>query len=229
MLVGLVLSLGTSFLFSGQQDFTHISPVNIIVSTLLGTCLLWMVRIGVKTIYDVSLRSINSKYAYIYGVKLGGIAIAKHIRNENPTRFDLKGFISDDKTVEDKILMGVKVHKLDENLIQTMIDEGIEALIVSPYRKEAFRNNEHLIDDLIKAGIHIYVTQQAQEWDEVNDDDLMPQLKEISIEDLLPREEFIIDMKDVGKQLTGKCIMITGSAGSIGQEIVRQVCEFEPD
>ena len=189
MLVGLVLSLGTSFLFSGQQDFTHISPVNIILSTLLGT---------------------------------------KHIRNENPARFDLKGFISDDKTVEDKILMGVKVHKLDENLIQTMIDEGIEALIVSPYRKEAFRNNEHLIDDLIKAGIHIYVTQQAQEWDEVNDDDLMPQLKEISIEDMLPREEFIIDMKDVGKQLAGKCIMITGSAGSIGQEIVRQVCEFEP-
>ena len=228
MLVGLVLSLGTSLLLSGQQDFTHISPVNIILSTLLGTCLLWMVRIGVKTIYDVSLRSINSKYAYIYGVKLGGIAIAKHIRNENPARFDLKGFISDDKTVEDKILMGVKVHKLDENLIQTMIDEGIEALIVSPYRKEAFRNNEHLIDDLIKAGIHIYVTQQAQEWDEVNDDDLMPQLKEISIEDLLPREEFIIDMKDVGKQLTGKCIMITGSAGSIGQEIVRQICEFEP-
>ena len=124
MAVGFVLSLGTYLLLSGEEDYRHITPVNIILSTLLGTCLLWMVRIGVKTIYDVSLRSINSKYAYIYGVKLGGIAIAKHIRNENPARFDLKGFISDDKTVEDKILMGVRVHKLDENLIQTMIDEG---------------------------------------------------------------------------------------------------------
>ena len=228
MAVGFVLSLGTYLLLSGEEDYRHITPVNIILSTLLGTCLLWMVRIGVKTIYDVSLRSINSKYAYIYGVKLGGIAIAKHIRNENPARFDLKGFISDDKTVEDKILMGVRVHKLDENLIQTMIDEGIEALIVSPYRKDAFRNNEQLIDDLIKAGIHIYVTQQAQEWDEVNNDDLMPQLKEISIEDLLPREELTIDMNSVGQQLTGKCIMITGSAGSIGQEIVRQICDFRP-
>ncbi|MBR2778280.1 MAG: polysaccharide biosynthesis protein [Prevotella sp.] len=228
MAVGFVLSLGTYLLLSGEEDYRHITPVNIILSTLLGTCLLWMVRIGVKTIYDVSLRSINSKYAYIYGVKLGGIAIAKHIRNENPARFDLKGFISDDKTVEDKILMGVRVHKLDENLIQTMIDEGIEALIVSPYRKDAFRNNEQLIDDLIKAGIHIYVTQQAQEWDEVNNDDLMPQLKEISIEDLLPREELTIDMNSVGQQLKGKCIMITGSAGSIGQEIVRQICDFRP-
>lgn len=91
-----------------------------------------MVRIGVKTVYDITLTSIHSKYAYIYGVKNGGIAIAKHIRNQNPARFDLKGFISDDPKEENKILMGVRVHRLDAELMKAMTEEGIEALIVSP-------------------------------------------------------------------------------------------------
>ena len=175
-----------------HELFSYLTAVHILLATVLATFLLWLVRIGVKTIYDVTIKSIHSKYAYIYGVKNGGIAIAKHIRNENPARFDLKGFISDDRRVENKILMGVRVHKLDVELVKTMTDEGIEALIVSPYRKEAFLKNEALIDELIKAGIHIYFTQEAQEWEKVIGG-ASPELKEISIEDLLPREEINVE------------------------------------
>ena len=226
-LFGLTLTEIAHFLLRGHETFSYLTTIHILLATILATFLLWLVRIGVKTVYDVTLTSIHSKYAYIYGVKNGGIAIAKHIRNENPARFDLKGFISDDRKVEDKILMGVRVHGLDETLLQTMTEEGIEALIVSPYRKETFLKNETFIDELIKAGIHIYLTQEAQEWDKVIGGE-SPQLKEVSIEDLLPREEIVIDMKSVGEQLTGKCILITGSAGSIGKELVQQVCKYNP-
>ena len=137
-LLGLTMSVGAHFLLCQHETYSYLTTVHILLATILATFLLWLVRIGVKTVYDVTLRGIHSKYAYIYGVKNGGIAIAKHIRNENPARFDLKGFISDDRKVEDKILMGVRVHKLDEELVSTMTDEGIESLIVSPYRKETF-------------------------------------------------------------------------------------------
>ena len=227
ILLGMVLTLGAQLLLCGHRTFSYITPVNIILASILATCVMWMVRIAVKTLYDVSLASIDSKYAYIYGVKNGGIAIAKHIRNENPARFDLRGFVSDDKMEEDKILMGVRVHRLDDQLVQTMVDEGIEALIISPYRAKAFRENEKLQDELIKAGIHIYVTQQAKEWDGTESSP-KTQLKEISIEDLLPRDEIVVDMESVGEQLKDKCIMITGSAGSIGKEMVLQVAEYKP-
>ncbi len=226
-LLGLVLAEVARLLLSKYEPYSYLTAIHILLATVMATFLLWMVRIAVKTIYDVTLTSIHSKYAYIYGVKNGGIAIAKHIRNENPVRFDLKGFISDDRKMENKILMGARVHVLDDKLIQTMKDEGIEALIVSPYRKEVFLKNELLLDELIQAGIHIYITQEAQEWEQVIGG-ASPQLKEISIEDLLPRDEIEVDMQSVGERLTGKCIMITGSAGSIGQEIVKQICLYKP-
>lgn len=229
--VGFAVLFGTAFTYAlhypmyESSYFVHISGREIIIASILSTLLLWMTRILVKTLYDVSLVSINAKYAYIYGVKNGGIGIAKRIRNEKPTRFQLRGFVSDDKNTEDKYLMGVKVHKLDDKLIENMKDNGIEALIVSPFRARTFRNNEKLQDELMKAGIHIYMTQEEKEWDE---NDEAPQLKEISIEDLLPRDEIQVDMKSVGAQLTGKRIVITGSAGSIGSEMVRQIAVYKP-
>ena len=228
MLTGILLTLAAIILLVHYKAFSYITPLYAIVATVLATCLLWMVRIAVKTVYDVSLASIDSKYAYIYGVKNGGIGIAKHIRNEKPMRFMLKGFVSDDKTEEDKILMGVRVHRLDDDLIQNMVDEGIEALIVSPYRAAAFRNNEQLQDELMKAGIHIYMTQQAQEWDGSDDSITQPQLTEISIEDLLPRDEIQVDMKSVASHITDCTIMITGAAGSIGSEMVAQIAALRP-
>lgn len=229
MLTGMLLTQIAVMLLYHHDAFSYIKPVYPIVATILATCVLWMVRIAVKTIYDVSLASIDSKYAYIYGVKNGGIAIAKHIRNENPVRFDLKGFVSDDKTEEDKILMGVRVHRLDENLIQTMVEEGIEALIVTPYRVSAFRKNEALQDELIKAGIHIYMTQQAKEWDnDQSSEDAKPQLKEISIEDLLPRDEIQVDLESIAPHISGTTVMITGAAGSIGSEMVKLIADLHP-
>ena len=231
MLLGLILTVIAIYLLSGFKAFSYIRLIYAIVATFLATCILWMVRIAVKTVYDVSLASIDSKYAFIYGVRNGGIALAKHIRNENPVRFDLRGFVSDEKTEEDKILMGVRVYRLDDHLIDIMKREGVEALIITPSRQAAFRDNEKLQDDLIKAGIHIYISEQAKEWGTDAQDiqtEQGPQLKEISIEDLLPRDEIMIDMNSLKNNIKGYSILITGAAGSIGSEMVRQIAPLNP-
>ena len=225
MLFGTVIAYVIHYVFANQEVFTHFRGREIVVGSVLATFLMWAVRMFVKTVYDVSYASVHSKRTFIYGVKNGGIGIAKHIRNEKPTRFQLKGFVSDETEKKDYILMGVKVHYLDEHLLDIMKEENIEAIIISPFRLREFRNNTKFQNALIDAGIKIYMTQEETEW---NEDALKPQLKEISIEDLLPRDEIQVDMESVGCQLTGHCIMVTGSAGSIGSEMVRQIAIYNP-
>ena len=230
MIFGTVCSYVLHMLFKNEGPlFGIVTGAQIFSAFALGTFLLWILRIMVKTFYDVAFASKRSRRTYIFGVKNDGIAIAKHIRAEKPMRFHLKGFATVEKEMESHVLMGVKVHMVDENLVADMIANKIEVLIVSPFRLPIFRHNQQLQDDLIKAGIHIFITQQEKEMSkngEVASE--TTQLKEISIEDLLPRDEIQVDMKSVGEQLTGKCIMITGSAGSIGSEMVRQIAIYNP-
>ena len=240
--VGYAMMLGTvmSYVFYRVMALLHVNSMMFIsgrqmLSTLVGgTLALWVLRMGVKMFYDILFASQRAKRTYIFGVKNDGIAIAKHIRSEKPMRFLLKGFVTVEKEMDGHVLMGKKVRMADDNIVETLKAERIEVLIVSPYRLSAFRKKQELQDELIKAGIKIFVTQSAKELgdDNLPDSDTLqseaPQLREISIEDLLPRNEIQVDMEAVGKQLRGKCIMITGSAGSIGSEMVRQIAIYEP-
>ncbi|MBQ7663170.1 MAG: polysaccharide biosynthesis protein [Prevotella sp.] len=212
--------------FGAVNLFTHLRGREILVASVLSTLVMWGVRMFVKTMYDLFYANVHAMRTYIYGVKNGGIGIAKNIRTEKPTRFLLRGFITDDPDFRDYVLMGVKVYRLNEDIVAQMKENHIEAIIISPLRLRAFRKNIELQNQLIEAGIKIYMTQEEREWGEDTLD--KPQLKEISIEDLLPRDEIEVDMMAVGKLLTGKCIMITGSAGSIGSEMVRQIAIYNP-
>lgn len=195
----------------------------IVLASLLSTLLLWAVRVLVKTVFDVSLADYNIKNAYIYGIDDGGIGLAKQIRNAKPMKFKLCGFISDDDGNRNMHLMGCKVYPLDENVIKTMNKNNIKILLISPVAIKQFRDNKKFQDELLSADIKIYIPT-TKEWN-VNE---VQQLKEVSIEDLLPRDEISIDMESVGMMLRGKRIMITGSAGSIGSEMVRQISEYNP-
>ena len=231
--VGFAMLLGTAVVlvltaFCGDADaLSYFKRNDIIAAAVIATLLLWAVRMFVKTFYDVSFVGKNARSAFIYGVRSGGVGIAKHIRTEKPMRFHLKGFISDDRHSDNHTLMGVKVHTLDGTLVERMKDMGIDSVIVSPYRLDDFRRNVEFQDQLIKAGIHIFITQEEKEWTDA-DEISTAELKEISIEDLLPREEIQVDMKSVASQLTGKRILVTGSAGSIGSELVRQIAAYSP-
>ena len=170
----------------------------------------------------------KAERAFIYGVKQGGVSLAKSIQNQDPARFVLAGFISDLTEIGNRYLMGVKVYPNNEDLIGVMRRLQADVLLVSPLKVEAIRNNQEMVDRLIKANIKIYMTPAAQEWDGRSDLS-HTQLREVNIEDLLPRDKIEIDLEAVRKQLTGKRILITGAAGSIGSEIVRQVAQFAPE
>ena len=195
----------------------------IAIASVLSILLLWTVRVIAKNTFDISLQETNCHNAFIYGVKEGGIGLAKQIRNEKPMKFKLVGFISNIREVKNRYLMGTKVYSIEDNIIKKMKQNSVDTLLVSPGAITELRNNRNLQDLLIANGIHIYIPT-TQEWN-ANE---QQQLKEVSIEDLLPRDEISIDMDSVGKMLKGKRIMITGSAGSIGSEMVRQISKYSP-
>lgn len=222
---GAVLSAITKDMLLSTHFFPgiEIEYRNIVLGALISTLVLWAIRVIAKTIFDVSLSDYNIKHAFIYGVKEGGIGLAKQIKNSKPMKFKLMGFISDDAEIKHHHLMGTKVYAPDQNTIRKMRNNNISTLLISPGAINVFRANKDFQDALLAEGIHIYMPT-TQEWNRNE----QQQLKEVSIEDLLPRDEISIDMESVGSMLHGKRILITGSAGSIGSEMVRQIAKYSP-
>lgn len=208
----------------GYFSLISITKANIVLASLLSVLLMWTVRVIAKTIFDESLVNIQTKVSFIYGVNDGGVGVAKLIRSDKPMRFKIKGFIANTEQKQYGTLMGVKVYPNDGNVMKILHKYKIDALVISPDAVEEFRTQKKLQDELINEGISIYMPQRAQKWDP----DQQPQLKEVSIEDLLPRDEIKVDLQSLGNMLKDKCVLITGSAGSIGSEIVRQVADFKP-
>ena len=231
--ISMVLAIGATLLFKwlNFEPLSAYTIVGILVSFILATMLMWAMRIMVKILFDVTNADSKAQRVLIYGALTGGIGLAKNIRTSYPDRFDLRGFISHEKRIKNMKLLGVKVYSLDDDFAEIIRKERIQALLVTPKREDEFRNNQKLQDVLINAGCKIYMVHDAQEASikdgSLTDEDV--QLKEVSVEDLLPRQEIRVDMKSVGDQLAGKRVLITGSAGSIGMEMVRQVAKFKPE
>ena len=228
VLFGLICVVVFQVLTDFSPYLVYIRKRDLILSALLAMSLMWMMRVFVKYFYVSTFRVAKAERAFIYGVKQGGVSLAKSIQNQDPARFVLAGFISDLTEIGNRYLMGVKVYPNNEDLIGVMRRLQADVLLVSPLKVEAIRNNQEMVDRLIKANIKIYMTPAAQEWDGRSDLS-HTQLREVNIEDLLPRDKIEIDLEAVREQLTGKRILITGAAGSIGSEIVRQVAQFAPE
>ena len=196
---------------------------HLVVMFVVATMLMWAGRVLVKELYELSSQNKMVKNALIYGVKEGGIGVAKSIRNEAPVRFRLRGFISPDKNFHGHQLMGVGVFQTSE-LDEVLTRYRIRAVLVSPQRNAEFRNDQELQGILTNAGVKIFMSEGYAEG--VATDRI--RLKEVSIDDLLPRDEIKVDLEGVSKMLKGQKILITGSAGSIGSEMVRQIAKFAP-
>ena len=234
-LVSLFISIVASYLleYYGIEALTALSQSEIFIAYFIATLLMWGVRIVVKTLHDVSKPSENAMRILIYGAMTSGVGLAKNIRSQKFANFQLCGFISHNKRASHMTLLGEKVYNIDEDIASIIEKEHIQAILVSPTRLKKFRENQEFQDMLIKKGIKIYLAQPAKEANvkdgELSDDDFAGmQLKEVQVEDLLPRSEIKVDMDSVGKMLTGKCVLITGSAGSIGSEMVRQIAIYKP-
>ena len=211
-------------------QFVHFTTTQICLIYLMATLLMWLTRVMAKTIYDVTTSDKRALRVLIYGAMSGGVGLAKNINTVRPKRFILKGFISHNPKLKHTTLMGEKVYNLSDDLKSVIKRQGIEAVLVSPLRQREFRNNVELQDILISAGVKIFMAEGAKEWNEDDTEVNLSnvQLKEVSVEDLLPREEIQVDMKSVGELLKGKKVLITGSAGSIGSEMVRQIAIYKP-
>lgn len=207
--------------------FVPLQGRQILAMYVVATILMWAVRVLVKTLYDVSFSSDKGKRTLIYGVRDGGVGLAKNIRNEKPARFQLNGFVTHESDYQNHILMGVKVYQVNSNLKDLIREKHITAFLVSPLQNEVFRKDTALQDVLIDAGVKIYMSSESKEWS-ADDDFSATKLKEISIDDLLPRNEIQINLEQVGKMIEGTKVLITGSAGSIGNEILKQVATFKP-
>lgn len=225
-LIGCVLSyLGHFFLlqFNYFQN-VYVGGREIALASIICVLLLWAGRVLVKTVYDVSIDTLNARPAIIFGVDECGMGLAKLVRNDKSLRMRLFGFMSNGNEVRHKVLMGLHVYSYDD--VERLIHQKkMECLLVSQSSVGVFRNDKTLQDLLIANGVHIFMPRTNEEWNPASPD---ATLKEVSIEDLLPRDEISIDLKSVADTLHGKCILVTGSAGSIGSEIVKQLCQFNP-
>ena len=233
--VALVLAVGCSLICKSQgvDALSALSPLETVSAIAIATLLMWGVRIMVKILFDATNAKAGTTKAIIYGALSGGIGIAKNIRSQSPRRFELCGFITHERRIRDKQLMGVPVYTQDDDIAGIIKTKGVQAVLVSPLRVQEFRKNQKLQDVFISAGCKIFMAQEAKEANvkdgELSDEEVENmQLREVSVEDLLPRAEIKVDMKSVENMLTGRRVLITGAAGSIGSEIVRQVAKFKP-
>ena len=213
--------------------FVNFNTTSIFLIFLISTLLMWALRIFVKTLYDVAFSNTRAIRVLIYGAMQGGVGLAKNIQNQRPRRFVYKGFITHYKKTKHQMIMGEKVYSVDDNLAEIIQKNDIDGVLVSPYRIKEFRNNQKIQDIIIGAGAKIYMAESTKEMipedGELTDVDYGNlQLKEVSVEELLPRQEIRVDMKSVGELLQGKRVLITGSAGSIGSEMVRQIAVYKP-
>ena len=230
--VSLGLALGLSFLFKWQNVsvLSLLTPGNIFFAFLLATFTMWGFRVLVKLMFDAANSSSKALRTMVYGAMSGGVGLAKNVRTQSPVRYDIRCFLSHETRIKNFKLLDLKVYTLNDNLDEVLRKERIEAVLISPHRLKDFRANQKLQDTFINHGCKIFMVHQAQESAIMNGEILEEgvQLKEVSVEDLLPRQEIRVDMKSVAEQLAGKRVLITGSAGSIGSEIVRQVAASAP-
>ena len=227
MLIGLVLIMGLKYGLYSDSWIMAIRMKDIGLAAILATILMCGIRVTVKYLYDFFFHQEYAKPVFIYGVKAGGIGLAKSIRNQDVSKYTLVGFVSEVSDIQGRYLMGVRVYPNNEHLVEEMKKRKAHTLLVSPLKNESIRNNPSMVESLLKEGIKICMIPTLQEWDGKSDID-HTQLKEVDIEDLLPRAPIDIDLNAIGKLLTGKKILITGAAGSIGSEIVRQIAQFHP-
>lgn len=223
--IGSILALLASLILPTGKYFEYVSPLELFIVFIMSVAFMCGVRIIVKYLYDIYFVSSNAQRVFIYGVKEGGIALAKSIHSQQ-SKFVVAGFISDDPDDANHMLMGVKVYMNDDNIVKIMKKEHANVMMVSPLKTNDLRDKQEFIDELTNADIRLMMYTR-QEWDGKSDI-RQSMLKDVDVEDLLPRNQIDVDLEAIANVLSGKSVLITGAAGSIGSEIVRQVAEFKP-
>ncbi|WP_370788500.1 polysaccharide biosynthesis protein [Bacteroides nordii] len=228
--VSLTVSYGTLMVTSVLLDTyfnVKIAPVSVLfMAYVINFALMACSRIVVKMFFEIiNFDRSQTVNVFIYGAKEVGVNIAKSLRVNLRNHYRLRGFIADEPELIDKIMMGVKVYPNDDTLIERLEDCDVNTIIISPAKMDQLKKTD-IADRLLAHNIKLLTAPPLSEWggQPLN----RTQLKEIQIEDLLQREPIEVDIHKIASHLEGKRVMITGAAGSIGSEIMRQVASFNP-
>lgn len=225
--VGCIIGFLIHIFFLDDFAFYNIRALVLVLLLFIATCVSIGFRILIKFLYDTLIYSNSQIRAFVYGVLQGGEAIARSIISDKESPYVLSGFITDDKSMANHSMMGVRVYYLDDDIVEVMRQKHVRVLFVSPLRSEALRQNPEFLNKMIKNGIKVMMQPAEHEWD--GKSDLTPQqLHEVDIEDLLPRDKIEVDLEAIGRLLKDQVVMVTGAAGSIGYEMARQVAKFAP-
>lgn len=224
--VSYALLMITSVLTESYLEF-NLAPVSVLfMSYIISFAMMACSRVIVKTFFEaLNFDGTHSVNVFIYGAKEAGVNIAKALRVNLRNHYRLRGFIADEPELINKVMMGVRVFPNDDTLIDVLNDRDVQTIIISPAKMEELKKSD-MADRLLVHNIKLMTAPPLSEW---NGQVLSrTQLKEIQIEDLLQRNPIEIDIHKVASHLEGKRVMITGAAGSIGSEIMRQVASFNP-
>lgn len=224
VIISIVIVFTVQWTLSGTAILIF-STVDIVLLGLFSIVFMWIIRVWVKTIYEDSIH--GERKVFILGVKSGGVALAKNIRSSSDSPYKVAGFVTVESDMSNRRLMGVRVHPFNNHLIETMAKEGISTLMISPLMMPFIREKAELLEDIVASGVKILVVPNAVEWDGKSDLNIS-ELRPLNVEDLLPRDKIEVDMHAAANLVAGHTILITGAAGSIGSEIVRQIASYCP-
>ncbi|MEA5082218.1 MAG: nucleoside-diphosphate sugar epimerase/dehydratase [Dysgonamonadaceae bacterium] len=226
----LILGYGIAYLgiiiLKGSQPGFHLDDVTFISIFFLNLFLMIFSRILTKEVYEfITGRNVKPVNVFIYGTKEAGISVAKAMKGNSEFNYRVLGFISDESQMVGKELMGITIYANNENIFRTLESKDVQTIIVSPQQMEEIKNSD-LLSNFVDHNISLLTTVPLNEWNGM----IMSkeQLKDVQIEDLLPREPIHVNMLKIASNIEGKRVMVTGAAGSIGSEIVRQVANFNP-
>ena len=234
---GLSLMIMLVLMFAiGDEEYYGVPALNkteVCITFVIATMGMWLERIVIKTIYDVTASSEGALRILIYGAMSGSAGLAKSIRAQRPRKYVVCGFISSDSHSDVFRIMGLKVYYVKTDLGSIIEDKHITGVLVTPQRLQEFRRNQELQDMLIEKGVKILMAQNDKEMEmDENAEETQEyenlRIKEVSVEDLLPRSQIRLDMRAIEQELKGRKVLVTGAAGSIGSELVKQIAAFSP-
>lgn len=227
LVLGYVLTFIAIVIIRKSNPLFHLDNLTYISIYFLNTFLMIFSRILVKEVYETitgsDMKPVN---VFIYGTKEAGISVAKAIKGNNEFNYRVLGFISDESHMIGKELMGVTIYENNQDIFRVLVSKNVHTIIVSPQKMEEIKNSA-LLANFVDHDISLLTTVPINEWN--GSLKSKEQLKDIQIEDLLPRDPIRINMIEIASNIEGKRVMITGAGGSIGSEIVRQVASFNPN
>jgi FlaA1/EpsC-like NDP-sugar epimerase len=200
----------------------------LLIYSVVSFCGLFLFRVVVKQVFEVYLNYSNKDNelrVLVYGTDENAIAIASALKSEKPNRYSVVGFIDKEERNKSKQILGLPIISIQRNVPLTLRIYKAQALIIAD-KKITKQETGALIDKCLDYNLKVYRAPLLSDIEE--NKNITSQIEKIQIEDILERDPIRLDNKLVAKEIFNKCVIVTGGAGSIGSEIVRQVAGYKP-